>query len=214
MLSFNEADPFPLPPAGIPYEALKRHAAAADAWLGLRIAETERALAVPADGQERWEHKGAEVFLTPYCEIREILEELSPREGEVVVDLGAGYGRMGFVLARHFPAADFLGYELVPERVSEGSRVLAARKCYRARLMVADLCRITPEAAKFYFLYDYGTRAAIEKTLVDLREIAARQEIVVVGRGRAVRDAIERRHPWLGGVQEPRHRPNYSIYRS
>jgi hypothetical protein len=37
---------------------------------------------------------------------------------------------------------------------------------------------------------------------------------VLVGRGRGVRDAVERSHPWLGAVAEPWHQKNYSIYRS
>ncbi len=71
-----------------------------------------------------------------------------------------------------------------------------------------------PDAADFFFIYDYGTRPAVQKTLEDLREIARSRPITVVGRGRLSRDAIERQHPWLSQVCPPRHFKNYSIYSS
>ena len=51
--------------------------------------------------------------------------------------------------------------------------------------------------------------------LGDLRALAANGMTVrVAGRGRAVRDAIERGHPWLGAVVEPRHHGNFTLYAS
>jgi hypothetical protein len=131
-----------------------------------------------------------------------------------VVDLGAGYGRLGFVLQRHFPEVEFLGLELVAERVREGQAALQRFGAGNARLVVADLAdpafRV-PEAA-VYFIYDFGVRAAIAKVLDEMRGIAGRRAITVVGRGRAIRDQIERGHPWLGEVNPPFHRPHFSIY--
>lgn len=196
------------------YAEEKEYSAAADAWLGLRISEIEAALPPPREFEQNWASKGADIFLTPYTELRRIAESLSLKAGDTVVDLGAGYGRLGFVLERHFPGVTFVGYELVPERVREGNRVLNAHGCKNAELLTADLTKIIPVAAPFYFLYDYGTRGAIEKTLGDLRGISAKQGITLVGRGRAVRDAVEKRHPWLGEVVAPEHHAHYSIYRS
>lgn len=202
MLPFDPQDPFPLVEENYAWE--KVHSAELDRWLGLRVPEAEASIHPLDDGQERWLRQGPDVFLTPYTEIRRMLEELRPQAGDTVVDLGAGYGRMGYVLDRHFPDVRFLGYELVTERVRAG----------HIGLVCADLLRVKPEPARFYFIYDYGTRSAIEKTLGDLREIAGGRAITVVGRGRAVRDAIERGHPWLGAVVEPKHHAHYSVYRS
>ena len=54
-------------------------------------------------------------------------------------------------------------------------------------MLVADLSALDfkPEPAQFYFIYDFGSREAIEKTLQDLRSIAALQPISVIGRGRS-----------------------------
>ena len=122
---------------------------------------------------------------------------------------------MGWVMARHFPNVNFIGYEFVKERVEE------VRRCWKGthstfKILVADLSTIdfAPAAAEYYFIYDFGSRQAIEKTLQDLRKIAQERPITVVGRGRASRDAIERQHPWLSQMNAPEHFGNYSIYRS
>lgn len=219
-IAFDPADPFPrlAEPFG-DYAAAQEHAAQVDAWLGLDTGRVEAALPrgeLAAAGHQAWLDLPVRGLLTPYTELRALMERLAPADGSTVVDLGAGYGRLGFVLARHWPAVEFLGYELVAARVAEGRRCLAAHACARAELVAADLAEpaFAPRAASAYFLYDYGTRAAIEKTLEDLRAIARTRAIAVIGRGRASRDAIERRHPWLGEVVEPEHLPHASIYRS
>ena len=103
-----------------------------------------------------------------------------------------------------------MGPELVPERVREAIR------CGARGMVCLDLASpdfVLPEA-EAYFIYDFGTSAAIERTLAELRGIAARRRITVVGRGRLSRDCIERGHPWLSQVEAPVHRPHYSIYRT
>lgn len=212
MLAFNPHDPFPLIEPDYPAE--KQHSAAVDEWLGLPVKRVEGSLTKADDGQQRWIGFHPSVFLTPYTELRRFLAEIAPAPGETVVDLGAGYGRLGFVLARHYPEVHYHGLELVPERVKEGVAALTRFGATHARLDCADLAAASPPPAKFYFIYDYGARAAISKTLADLRAIAAARGIVVVGRGRSVRDLVEREHPWLGAVVDPVHRAHYSIYRS
>ncbi|RZA07437.1 MAG: class I SAM-dependent methyltransferase [Proteobacteria bacterium] len=212
---FQADDPFPAVGPGVSYAEEKAHSAEVDAWLGLRIIEAETKVQDPGDGAQRWLHVPPETFLTPYTELRRMIELCAPAENELVVDLGAGYGRLGFVIERH-TRARFLGLELVAERVAEGSLALARFGAKRAELREADLAapgfKLPPAA--WYFVYDYGTRAAIEKTLGDLQILARHQRVRVVGRGRAVRDAIERRHPWLSGVVDPRHHGNFSLYSS
>jgi ubiquinone/menaquinone biosynthesis C-methylase UbiE len=139
---------------------------------------------------------------------------LKPKRGETVADLGAGYGRLGFILARHYPDVKFLGLELVPERVREGARALAMFPAPNARLETANLSSFPIPEANIYFIYDFGARQSILKALDDLRRIAKTTEIRVVGRGRRVRDLIEREHPWLGSVHQPIHGPHYSVYRN
>jgi hypothetical protein len=224
MVTFDPNDPFPsLSSDQYSYEEAQLHAAEVDEWLGLKAELTEVDL-LATDMRERSSQRRQELWiglpvrslLTPYIEIRMILNELGLLPGQTVIDLGAGYGRMGFVVGREFPKMNFIGYEFVKERVLEGQRCLANFNYPDVKLLQADLAapEFAPVPADAYFIYDYGTRDAIAKTLEDLRTISQDRAIAVVGRGRASRDAIERENPWLSQVIPPVHFANYSIYRS
>ncbi len=219
MLFFDAANPFPhVDEEVVTYPEAQAHSAEVDRWLGLDTERIEAALGAKCpEGQEHWLGLPVRALLTPYTELRSLLERLGPRPGDTLVDLGAGYGRMGFVIARHFPGVSFIGYECVTERVQEASRCLkGAGADSRARMEIADLSdpHFLPVAAPYYFIYDFGSVSAIEKTLGDLRVVARLHPIAVVGRGRRIRDAIERGHPWLSAIRKPEHFKHSSIYRS
>ena len=225
MPPFDPRDPFPLLQASYPEE--QAHAFAADAWLGLDVAGVERELLArgcrrrapgrSGDLQELWLGLAPSSLLTPYCEIRRLLEAAGLRDDMTVVDLGAAYGRMGFVVARCYPQSRFVGYEYAGERVEEGARALA-RFCRddRAVLQHADLASplFAPRPAQIYFIYDFGTLKAIEKALHDLRRAAEERAISVVARGTRCRDAIARRHGWLELDSRAPPSDRASVYRS
>jgi len=229
VIPFDPENPFPLLPSSTSnslhteatYKDAQNHSAEVDAWLGLQTEETEKKIQSISSGvdirdEQLWVGLPVKTLLTPYTEIRTLLAQLDPKAEQRIVDLGAGYGRMGFVIGRHFPEVHFMGYEIVSERVDEANRCLKKFNYPKVQMRVADLSApdFKPLEADVYFLYDFGSRAAIEKTLFDLRGIARTRPIQVVGRGRASRDAIEREHPWLSQVHSPRHYDHYSIYQS
>jgi hypothetical protein len=221
MLAFDSEDLFPLIDGSVTYADAQSHAAEVDAWLGIATEDVEARLRsaaaeVSIQGHQLWIGLPVKALQTPYTELRELLERLAPKAGETVIDLGAAYGRMGFVLDEHAPGVEFIGYEFVGARVREGQQSYDRHGLKNARLLEADLshAEFHLPSAEYYFLYDYGNREAIDKTLEDLREIAQAKAITVVGRGRASRDAIERGAPWLSQVVLPEHFLHYSIYRS
>lgn len=225
MLRFDPLDPFPLVNGeDYSYAETQAHAAKVDEWLGLDTAGVELCIQVRTrsssdfDGrQESWVGLPIKSMLTPYTELRHMLTQVQPQAGQLIVDLGAAYGRMGFVMSRHAPGVRFLGFELLEERVREGARCLAKYSAGRdIQLLAADLksSQFVLPRADIYFIYDYGSREAVEKTLRDLQSLAIAGAFIVIGRGGRVRDAIERHQPWLSQVTEPVHFPHYSIYRS
>src|SRR4051812_38668519 len=162
MPPFDPRNPFPFKEFGsISYADEQLHAHAADLWLGLDVAAVERELsargcrmrapAASGDEQQLWLGLAASSLLTPYIEIRRSLEALGVRAGLTIVDLGAAYGRMGFVIARCFPGARFIGYEYAGERVREGGRALdrfarsAARADASLRHVDLSATEFTPE---------------------------------------------------------------------
>ncbi|NDD92035.1 SAM-dependent methyltransferase, partial [bacterium] len=197
------------------YNEEKAQSEAIDLGLGFGIPRVEASLS-SALTHQLWEHLSSQVFQTPYAELLRILRELNPSAGDLVIDLGAAYGRMAFVMEAFFPEVFFLGYECSLERVAEAKRVMSAHHLRNSRMIHQDMesAGFEPEKAQHYFIYDFGTRSAIAKVLSDLKKIAGQGPIQVAARGRASRDAIERDHPWLSQVHLPRHFGHYSIYRS
>ncbi len=227
MIEFNDRDPFPLlPDSTHNYDEAKVHSAQVDQWLGLHAEYVEQKILANrkyADEKyqspmmpEYWSGLAVQTLQTPYTEIREMIERIMPQKNETIVDLGSGYGRMGHVIGRHYQDVQFVGYEYVEERVQESQRCLQIHYYPNVKIERADLSlpEFTPITANYYFMYDFGSRPAIEKTLLDLQKIARTQPITIIGRGRNTRDTIERRHPWLSEVNPPQHYPQYSIYRS
>jgi predicted RNA methylase len=207
--------------SALAYHSRKTASAELDLRLGFDLESAERRVRearrkdTPDDRQD-WSHLSPQVFQTPYAELAEIVERTDPA-GELAswTDLGCAYGRLGLVLSAIRPRSSFEGLEVEPARVEEARRIFAKWSVPgRFRVSVADVDAVTMPDCDAYFVYDFGTRDAVERALERLRERARERKVVVVGRARRVRDAIERAHPWLGSVVAPEHHGNYSIYRS
>lgn len=192
-----------------------------DAHLGFQTEEIEKMLlnhwgpkTVSSDVQA-WVGLPVQAMQTPYTELRQILDLLSPEDTSTVVDLGCAYGRMAHVVGHHYPHVNFIGFELVGERVQEGRRVLANFDYPRCRLETVDLSApdFTPPPAEYYFIFDFGSRPAIEKILEDLKKISLQKSITVVARGRGIRNWIYQSHPWLYAMNEPQIFDHFSIFR-
>lgn len=162
-------------------------------------------------GNQSWVGLDPQTLQTPYSELERMCQRLSPKKGERLVDLGAGYGRLGIVMHQLCPEAHFLGYEFVPERVEEGKRIFQQLNLTRAALFEQDLTSENfqvPEA-EFYFLYDYGKVSHIRQTLNQLSQIADRKTFHLVGRGKGSRSLIEHEFLWLTGIYQEE---NFTIY--
>lgn len=178
-----------------------------DTLAGLRIRQVESSLP-DASGRERgatrstelgrasWSGSGVlsrSALNTPYLELFEILEKLSPGPGHKIVDLGSSFGRLGLVIGMFFEECSFTGYEVVHERADEGDRVARLHGLWpRVRNLSQDLAAkdFAPEEADIYYLYDPVNRDTLAKVLSDLARIAQRRPIRLVSRGKT------------GGLQE------------
>ncbi|OQW48951.1 MAG: hypothetical protein A4S09_13375 [Proteobacteria bacterium SG_bin7] len=199
----------------ISYFEAKALAAKMDIALGFQISEIENQIK-KINGLNSWAGLDQEVLQTPYVELHEIMEQLDLRDGSLIVDVGAAYGRLGHVIGRSFPNLHFLGFEVVLERVLEGNRVLKNFNYSNVSLRHADVAdkNFSLPVAEAYFIYDFGSPDHVRKVLNDIGEISKTKAVSVVGRGRLSRDLIERENPWLSQVAYPWHFKNFSIYRT
>ncbi len=127
-----------------------------------------------------------------YADIRLILKSLNLQPGQQLVDLGSGYGRMGFVVGDQFPQVQFKGYEIVAARSEESSRVAHQWGWKNVSYETRDLGdpHFAPDSADLYFMYDPANNATTAKILKDLKAIASRRLIRIVtidGTGRLSR---------------------------
>ena len=143
---------------------------------------------------QTWVGLHPKTLLTPYSQIYKILNLLNPKEGQVFVDLGAAYGRVGLVLKSFCPKAKFLGYEYVKERVTEGNRMFEKLHCPNAKLIAQDLFDDDFEIpeADFFFIYDFGLPSQIEKTIKQLSKISQLKRIKIVVRGDASTELLSK----------------------
>ncbi len=212
LIPFDVSNPFPLlPEDSYTYEAAKTHSELVDQWLGLPLLEE-----ISESTHQTWNHLSPQQFQTPYVELRNILEQLQLKTDETILDLGCGYGRMGFVLHKNYPKTKFLGFEVNASRVKIAQERLQAFGANSAQVFAQDITNesFTLPEAEAYFIFDFGHNHDIQKILESLKTIAKKRSIQVVGRGRATRHFIQELHPWLSQVNDPQHTRHYSIYKS
>ncbi len=133
-------------------------------------------------GAQTWIGLDFQILQTSYHDLKILFEVIRPHPGERIVDLGAGYGRLGVFLHHFYPKTEFLGLELVEERVQEGNRLLRSLHSLNKELATCDLSKLRelPDG-DIYFIYDFGSVEHIKRILVMLKHTPKRL-LVVKGR--------------------------------
>ncbi len=199
------------------FEVIAANDTMLDYVLGMAFAQTERTL--QRSSQARRKYRGQETYIdwhltdhalqTSYEDLRLAFEAIGLKPGDRVVDLGSGYGRVGFWIAMQHPGVSFTGYELVTERVRESQRIAerfgwTGAECTREggplELIEQDLTApgFRPSAARVYLAYDPVAEKLRTRVLEDLRAIASELPIVLIAfEGQGSFLAALRKEPWL-----------------
>lgn len=146
---------------------------------------------VPLDqriGQERvFAGSGAGVQ-TPYSTVIRILRRINMSEGAHIVDLGAGYGRVGLLASAWRKDLFFTGFECVGFRVQE-ARDAAIRVGidHHVEFICKDLSDkdFQIPSGDVFYLYDPFCAETYERVFAQLRMISKQKRITVVAKGRA-----------------------------
>lgn len=139
-------------------------------------------------GAQTWVGLDFQILQTTYHDLKTVFEIIKPAPSEKIVDLGAGYGRVGVLLHHFYPRTEFLGIEMVEERVSEGNRILKNLSSFNKKILALDLNELSelPEG-DIFFIYDFGSVDHIKKILEMLKKTPKR---LLVVKGRIARDIM------------------------
>lgn len=134
---------------------------------------------------------------TPYGEFVELLEKIDLNKYKNIIDLGAGYGRLGILIGLFYPKLNFIGVELVKERVDEGNRIYKKLFIKNSKLLYGHINKCLTKS-DLYFIYDYGDKVEMIFSLNLLSELAdTGHRFSVVARGSAINALICDKCPWL-----------------
>ncbi len=185
-------------PAG---EHPRLHAKKLDKQLGFRIPRIEAKLAqkyraydLSNDITNRKQHFGEtqtwiglhpQALQTPYSEIFEAMEFLKAENVKTVVDIGAGYGRVGIVLSVVFPKANFLGFEIVKKRQNEANRIFEKNGFDQSRVLLEDVLSPSFQLpdADVYFIYDFSEIDHLIEILTLLSKKVGSEKFYLITRG-------------------------------
>lgn len=178
-------------------EAMYRAFDQMDEILGIRY-ELDRGMnSDPTQPERLYEGAGIGVQ-TSYSSILLALDRAQVPQGARVLDLGSGYGRVGFVLGLLRPDVSFTGYEYVDHRVQDSKAVAAKAGLANVDFETQDLSHFDLPRADVYYMYDPFSRETYAYVLNQLIAIGRTDPVTIITKGRAntwVRDALEE-HGW------------------
>lgn len=136
-------------------------------------------------GTQAWIGLSPQVLQTPYSEIAIFLTLLKKFDPKVVIDLGAGYGRMGIVMQTILPNALFFGYEILDIRIDEARRIFTRLGLSNCEIIKQDILSeyFSLPKADIYFIYDFSVPDDLRIITSKLIEKTDNEEFFVVVRG-------------------------------
>ncbi len=134
-----------------------------DSWLGLLM---------------RYGHHRIDQADLPYSLFRQLYRRLELPAGEILLDLGSGYGRAAFYGAL-LSQARVHGIELVRERVEEARRVRARLGLETVELTCADAVTAPWPETRWYCVLNSFLPSVLPAVLARLRAAAQRRRIVI-----------------------------------
>lgn len=210
----------------------REHSKELDKCLGLRIPKIEMNLVkeyrpyfMTEDHSNKKQHyKGTETWIglhpqvlqTPYSEICEFFNMLRDFEIKKVVDLGAGYGRIGIVANAFFNQVKFIGYEILSERLDEANRIFDLLELENCQMINENILEETfklPDA-NLYFIYDFSNPLDLRVILKKISQEFSKKEFFIVAKGEGIRSLIKTKYPEFYAKNGVIHSKNWSLYSS
>lgn len=148
------------------------------------------------EGTQTWIGLHPQVLQTPYSDIYECLTSLENKDVDNIIDIGAGYGRIGIVANSIFPNASFKGYEIVKKRSDEGNRIFekwGITDCMVVNENVLEEDFVLPEA-QIYFIYDFSEQEDISLILRQIESRTHSKEYFLITKGDRIDSLIDKKY--------------------
>lgn len=147
-------------------------------------------------GTQTWIGLHPQALQTTYNDIFEALYIIQEHNIDKVVDIGAGYGRVGLVMSSLFPEARFIGFEILKQRQQEGNRVFEKLKLVNCEILLENVLEekfILPQA-QVYFIYDFSEAEDICKILDELVSRIEEYNFFLITKGDLVDYLLEKKY--------------------
>lgn len=137
------------------------------------------------EGTQTWIGLHPQVLQTSYNEIYNAMIELKDVDIKKIIDIGAGYGRVGIVAKALFPTCHFVGYEILRKRQIEANRVFDLLELENCRVEFQDVLNNSfhIEKADAYFLYDFSESEDICIILDQLKHLSEKNVFYIITKG-------------------------------
>ncbi|WP_412474244.1 hypothetical protein [Halobacteriovorax sp. YZS-1-1] len=148
------------------------------------------------DGTQTWIGLHPQALQTPYNHLFDALYLLKDYNIDKIVDIGAGYGRIGLVMSSIFPEARFIGYEILKQRQREGNRVFERMELLNCEILLENVLEedfVLPKA-QVYFIYDFSEMQDISDILDELVTRIDDYNFFLITKGERVDYLIEKKY--------------------
>lgn len=138
-------------------------------------------LRIKYGNQEFWESHfpGATgIFQSPYPSVKYFFQRTEPKKGQVVYDLGSGFGRVVFY-GGLVTGAFIKGIEIVPARVDECNRVKEKLKLENISFTHANVLDVDFSDGNVFFMYHPFSEKTGYSVFEKLRKISEQKTITI-----------------------------------
>lgn len=133
-------------------------------------------------GAQTWIGLDFQILQSTYHDLKILFDFIKPKPFQKIIDLGAGYGRVGIFLHQFYPLTHFLGIELVAERTDEANRIFTKLNMVNKKVVTGNLNHLVEiPPGDIYFIYDFGSEKHITQIL-ELLKTANNSLLIVKGR--------------------------------
>lgn len=171
-----------------------------DSILGINYQKTESLIEEKKYPPEIFKLANKQRSQTDYAFIRAGLNFKPPQKGDIVYDLGSGYGRFLFYAASVYPELQIKGVEIVRERTDEVAKIISAKKFTNIKQINQNILKTNYSDGTYFFMFN-PFKSLMGKVIEELYRISRKHKIVILSLGGSSEDLLKAK--WLKATPVP-----------